>query len=103
MTPTVATAAGLFMALLIAVNVYRVFAGPTIFDRLLAVGLIGTNTVLLLVFIGFIYERIDMLLDLAITYAILNFVGVVALGKYLEYSRRRAAADGGAEGWEDAG
>lgn len=77
----------IFIALLIAVNFYRVLVGPTIFDRLLAVGLVGSNALLLIVLIGFLYERADMFLDLALTYAILNFIGVLALGKFLE-SRR---------------
>ena len=77
----------IFIALLIAVNFYRVLVGPTIFDRLLAVGLVGSNALLLIVLIGFLYERVDMFLDLALTYAILNFIGVLALGKFLE-SRR---------------
>ncbi len=84
---TVLLASAIYVALLIGVNFYRVAAGPTIFDRLIAVGLIGNNAVLLIVFMGFIYGRADMFLDLAITYAILNFVGVVALGKYLEASQ----------------
>ncbi|MBM3318931.1 MAG: pH regulation protein F, partial [Candidatus Eisenbacteria bacterium] len=70
----------IFIALLIAVNFYRVLVGPTIFDRLLAVGLVGSNALLLIVLIGFLYERADMFLDLALTYAILNFIGVLALG-----------------------
>ncbi len=85
---TLLLASAVFVALLIAVNFYRVAVGPTIFDRLLAVGLIGNNAVLLIVFMGFIYGRPDMFLDLAITYAILNFVGVVAVGKYLEAAQR---------------
>ena len=80
-----------YVAVLIAVNFYRVAVGPTIFDRLIAVGLIGNNAVLLIVFMGFIYGRADMFLDLAITYAVLNFVGVVALGKYLESSQEKEA------------
>lgn len=101
MTPGVALGAGIFVAFLIAVNLYRVGVGPTIFDRLLAVGLIGNNTVVLIVFLGFLYARVEMLLDLAVTYAILNFVGVVAVGKYLEFRRRRALAAGRPEALED--
>lgn len=74
----------IFMVGLIGLNVIRVWRGPTIFDRLLGVGVIGTNAVLLLAVIGFIYDRPDGFLDLAITYAILNFIGVVALAKYLD-------------------
>lgn len=74
----------IFIALLVAVSARRVWTGPTLFDRLIAAGLIGTNTLLLLVLIGFIYGRVEMFIDLAITYAMLNFVSVIAIGKYLE-------------------
>lgn len=77
-------ALGIYLGLLIAVNFIRVFIGPTIYDRLLGVGAIGTNSVILLAVIGFIYARPDGFLDLAITYAILNFIGVVAIAKFLD-------------------
>lgn len=72
------------IALLMAANFVVVARGPTIFDRLLGIGAMATNAVLLLVLIGFIYRRPDGYLDLAITYAILNFIGVVAIAKYQE-------------------
>jgi multicomponent Na+:H+ antiporter subunit F len=42
----------------------------------------GTDGVLVLAAVGFGYDRIDMFVDLAIAYALLNFVGTVAIGKY---------------------
>lgn len=84
----------LFIAILIAVNFYRVFRGPLIYDRLLGVGAIGTNAVLLLALLGFIYDRPDGFLDLAITYAILNFIGVVAVAKFLDERHTRVQPDG---------
>lgn len=69
---------------LIAANLYRVARGPTIYDRLIAVGVIGTKSVLLLLMIGLVFGREELFVDLAIAYALLNFVGVVAVGKYLE-------------------
>ena len=77
-----------FLALLIALPLYRVIRGPTAFDRVIGAGLMGTKSILLLVLIGFAYERQDMFIDLAIAYALLNFIGTVAVGRYLE-SRRR--------------
>ena len=74
----------LAIAFLTLIPTYRMVAGPTIFDRVLGMGLMGTNAILLIVLVGFIYERVDLFLDLAIAYAILNFVGVVAVAKYLE-------------------
>lgn len=77
----------IFIAALVGINFIRVAMGPTLFDRLLGVGAIGTNAILLLSLIGFIYGRPDGFLDLAITYAILNFVGVVAIAKFLDAKR----------------
>lgn len=75
---------GLLIGVLVAVNLYRVAKGPTIYDRLLAVNVIGTKSVLLLVVVGLIFGRVDLFVDLALVYALLNFVGVVAMGKFLE-------------------
>ena len=74
----------ILVALLTTVGLYRVAVGQTIFDRVLAAGLVGTNGFILLVVIGFIYERVDMFVDIAITYALLNFIVAVVIGKYFE-------------------
>ncbi len=66
---------------------YRTVKGPTLYDRIIAAGLIGTNGVLVLALLGFVYGRVDMFIDLAIAYALLNFIGTVAVGKYLEKHR----------------
>ena len=79
----------IFIALLTAICLYRVAAGPTIFDRVMGVGLVGTNGFILLALIGFIYERIDMFIDIAITYALLNFILAIVLGKYFERGREK--------------
>lgn len=75
---------GLLIAALAAVNFYRVARGPTVYDRLLAVGVTGTKAVLLLVVVGFLFGRISLFVDLALVYALLNFVGMVAVAKFLE-------------------
>ena len=75
---------GVAIGLLIAVNLFRVARGPTVYDRLVAVNMIGTKSILLLVVTGFVFGRVDLFVDLAIAYALLSFVGVVAVGKYLE-------------------
>lgn len=73
-----------FITLLFAASLYRVLRGPTVFDRTIGAGLIGTNAILVLVLIGFLYERVDMFVDLALAYGMLNFIGIVALAKYFE-------------------
>jgi multicomponent Na+:H+ antiporter subunit F len=58
--------------------------GPTIIDRIVGVGAIGTKTLVVLVLMGFIYGRIEMFLDIIMVYAILNFIGTLAAAKYFE-------------------
>lgn len=62
---------------------YRGVAGPSIYDRVLAVNVIGTKTVVLLALIGFIYGR-PHFLDIALVYAIINFIATLAFLKYIE-------------------
>jgi multicomponent Na+:H+ antiporter subunit F len=76
-----------FILLLFVASLYRIAVGPTIFDRAIGAGLLGTNAVLMLVLIGVLYERVEMFVDLALTYGMLNFIGVVALAKYFERNR----------------
>jgi multicomponent Na+:H+ antiporter subunit F len=92
---------GTFIALLITVSFYRILVGPTLYDRLLGVGAIGTYAVILLALIGFIFDRPSGFLDLAITYAILNFVGVVAIAKFLdlETAQGQATQSEGPQEW----
>ena len=79
----------LFIAVLTAISLYRVAVGKTIFDRIIAVGLVGTNGFIILVLIGFIFKRVDMFIDIAIAYALLNFVIVIVLGKYFDRGGER--------------
>lgn len=72
------------ITLLIAVYLYRVLRGPTVFDRVLGLNGISTQAIILLVVIGTLYERIDMFVDISTGYALLNLVGALAIAKYLE-------------------
>lgn len=63
-------------------SMYRALFGPTILDRLIGVNAIGSKTVILLLLIGFLYERVDMFVDIALAYAFLNFVTVLAASRY---------------------
>jgi multicomponent Na+:H+ antiporter subunit F len=73
-------ALGLCFLMLFAL--YRALFGPTVLDRLIGVNAIGSITVVLLLLIGFLYERIDMFVDIALAYAFLNFVAVLAASRY---------------------
>ena len=74
---------------------YRLLAGPTLLDRLLAVNVIGTKTIVVLCLIGFIYARPAMFLDVALAYALINFIATIAVLRYLEAlaSRRLSTQD----------
>jgi multicomponent Na+:H+ antiporter subunit F len=62
----------------------RALAGPTVFDRILAVNMFSTETVLLIAVLGFLAGR-PAFLDLALLYALLNFLGAVAVLKFIRY------------------
>ncbi len=76
--------AGLFLCLLMVDSLYRSVFGPTILDRLIGVNAIGSKTVVLLLLIGLVYERLDMFVDIALAYALLNFVAVLAASRYFQ-------------------
>ena len=76
----IAVALGLTMLL----SLYRVLRGPTIFDRLTGLGLIGTKTLALLLVVGFLTDRIELYVDIAMSYGLLSFVGTLALARYFE-------------------
>jgi len=63
----------------------RAFMGPTVFDRVLAANMFGTKTVLLIAVGGFLTGRPEWL-DLAILYALMNFIGMVALLRFSKFS-----------------
>ena len=73
----------MFVAALLAILVTmglalaRALAGPTTYDRIAAVNMFGTKTVLLIAVLAFFSGRSD-LLDIALVYALINFIGVVA-------------------------
>ena len=70
------------LCLLMFVSMYRALFGPTVLDRLIGVNAIGTKTVVLLLLIGLLYERVDMFVDIALAYAFLNFIAVLAASRY---------------------
>jgi len=63
---------------------YRVIEGPVIIDRIVGVNVIGTKTIAIILLIGFMFERVDMFVDIALVYALINFIGTLAFSKYFE-------------------
>lgn len=70
------------LCFLMLFSMYRILFGPTVLDRLVGVNAIGSKTVVLLLLIGVLYGRVDMFVDIALAYAFLNFVAVLAASRY---------------------
>ena len=80
---TVFVIAAIALLAVMAVALARALTGPKVYDRILAVNMIGTKTVLLIAVYGFLRGRPDFL-DLSIFYALINFIGVIAVLKFVE-------------------
>lgn len=80
----IACAVAILVVMVMAI--VRALLGPTIYDRILAVNLFGTKTVLLIAVIGFLFGRPDFL-DIALVYALINFISIVGVLRYFEYNR----------------
>ena len=63
---------------------YRVIKGPVIMDRIIGVNVIGTKTIAIVLLTGCIFDRVEFFIDIAFVYALINFIGVLALSKYFE-------------------
>ena len=70
----------------------RAILGPTVYDRILAVSMAGTKTLLLIAVLGFLTGRPDFL-DLALIYSMLGFVITIAVVKYVEFGSLSSAAE----------
>ena len=83
-------AAGVAILVAMGLALSRTLLGPTVWDRILAVNSFGTKTVLLIALLGALAGRTDYL-DVALLYALINFIGTVALMKYIETAPREDA------------
>lgn len=77
-----AAAAALIVAIFL--GLIRAYLGPTIYDRILAGNMIGTMTVILIAVHGFLAGRPEFL-DIALVYALINFIGTIAILKYFRF------------------
>jgi len=78
--------------------VVRGLRGPTVYDRAMAVNMFGTATVLLIAVVGFLTGRPDFL-DLALLYALLSFVGTIAVLKFVSHGDLAKTGDEGEDTW----
>lgn len=74
----------IFIIMLLAM--LRAFLGPSLYDRILAVNLFGTKTVLFITVLGFLFGQ-SYFLDIAMLYALLNFVNMVGVLRFFEYQQ----------------
>ncbi len=84
----VAGAAGILVAM--ALMIVRAIAGPSAYDRILAANSFGTKIVLLIAVSGLLFGR-PHFLDIAIVYALINFVATIALMKFFRYRSLQAS------------
>jgi multicomponent Na+:H+ antiporter subunit F len=68
-----------------ALVLIRAFIGPTVYDRILVVNTFGTLSIILIALYGFLSNRPEFL-DIALVYALINFIAVIAVTKYIKFS-----------------
>lgn len=83
-TEMMCTVAAMAILVTMTLALIRAMLGPTVFDRVLALNMFGTKTVLLICVVDFLLNRDDFL-DLALLYSLMNFIGMVALLRFTEY------------------
>ena len=77
-------AATIAILVVMILAIIRGVIGPTLYDRILAVNMFGTKTVLIIAVLAFLTGRMD-LLDIAVVYALINFIGIIAVLRFFEY------------------
>lgn len=80
------SAAAVAILVIMALAIGRALIGPTVYDRILAVNMFGTKTVLIIAVLAFLTGRMD-LLDIAVVYALINFIGIIAVLRFFEYGQ----------------
>ncbi len=80
----------MFIAAAVAILVVMVLAliralmGPTVYDRILAINMFGTKTMLIIAVLGMVAGRPDFI-DIALVYALINFISIIAVLRFFEY------------------
>lgn len=82
--PYIMLGATLFLVVAMVLMLTRLIGGPSLYDRLLALNSFGTKTVLFLCVFCFIIDRPDGI-DIAILYALMNFIATIAVLKFFSY------------------
>ena len=78
---------GISIVTMMLLVLIRVIKGPTVIDRLVGVNVIGTKVTVLMVVMGLIFKRVDMFVDIAIGYGLLNFIASIAAARYHQHHK----------------
>ena len=81
----VLAATSLAILSVMALALARALRAQTVYDRILGINMFGTKTALLIAVLGFLGDRPDFL-DIAIVYALINFIGMIAVLRFFEYT-----------------
>ena len=91
-------AATIAILIVMLLAIIRGCIGPTLYDRILAVNMFGTKTVLLICLLGFVMGRPEFL-DIAIVYALINFISVIAVLHFSDaFNHQHSPGDSGPDG-----
>ena len=82
---TFITAAGVALIGLMLLVLIRAIKGPTVIDRLVAINVIGTKSIVLLLFTGILFEQLEMFVDIALGYGLLNYIVSIAASRYYQH------------------
>lgn len=75
----------LFLSATIFMCMLRAIKGPSAADRLIAINVIGTKTIVLIIIVSFLLNE-TYFVDVAIVYALINFLSSIVIAKYIENS-----------------
>ena len=78
----------LLFGTILTMMLVRVFRGPSVYDRLNGIFVIGVNVILVILLTGFITERVDMYVDIALSYGVLGFLSTVIIAMFLGGSKK---------------
>ena len=84
---------GVALLVLMLVTLVRVIRGPSTIDRLVGVNVIGTKSTILIIIMGTLQGRVEMYVDIALAYALLNFITSLAAARFFQRNRKESVID----------
>ena len=84
---------GMALLILMLVTLVRIIIGPSTIDRLVGVNVIGTKSTILIIIMGTLMGRVEMYVDIALAYALLNFIASIAAARFFQRNREIPPVD----------